>query len=408
MHPGDCSFSFFVPIVPLWLLTLPWLQYRVQQLQAEVESHRYNECMGKSRHSRREFLKGQAAIRTAGDAIAAVIDGDDSGTTDVAPRAAYVLSVARRAMACPFEVRLNSSRQQNDTAAALAALDLIEQLEDQLTVYRPHSEVKELNRRAATEPVEVEPRLFALLELAGELHAASGGAFDITSGPLSHVWGFSRREGRLPSDAEISAARTNVGWEKVSLSRERREVRFAHEGVEINLNSIGKGYALDRAAELLAKSNVDDFIFHGGRSTLVARGGNAAEERGGWKAGLRHPLRPQLRIAEVTLREEALSTSGSATQFFRHRGRSYGHLLDPRTGWPAEGMHSATVIARTGAEADALSTAFYVMGASEVERFCERRPDIRALLVLQGETQGTVQIRVYNLSDSDWRTVDVV
>jgi FAD:protein FMN transferase len=362
--------------------------------------------MGQSHHSRRDFLKGQAAIRSAGDAIASVID---DGTSPCVSRqsGAYSLSVSRRAMACQFEVRLNSSREQNETEAALAALDLIERLEDQLTVYRPSSELMEINRQAANAPVEVEPRLFSLLQMAGELHAASGDAFDITSGPLSHVWGFSRRQGRLPSDEEIAEARSKVGWENVSLDQAKRTVSLTHQGTEINLNSIGKGYALDRAAELLAELGVSDFVFHGGRSTLVARGNNAAEELGGWKAGLRHPLRPQLRIAEVTLRNEALSTSGSATQFFRHRGKSYGHLLDPRTGWPAEGLHSATVIAPTGAEADALSTAFYVMGHEQVAAFCGERPTIRALLVLPSTKHGAVEVRAYNLNDADWQVVDV-
>jgi len=357
-----------------------------------------------SSHSRRDFLLGQAAIRSAGDAVAALIDGDGGETVEFLG-SAYLLTVGRRLMACQFEARFNSSREQNDTAAAMAALDLIEQLEDQLTVYRPHSEVMEINRRAATEPVAVEAQLFALLELAGELHAASGGAFDITSGPLSRVWGFSRREGRLPTDEEIAEARAKVGWDNVVLDRESQTVTFARDGIEINLNSIGKGYALDRAANVLIETGATDFIFHGGRSTLVARGNNANEDRGGWKAGLRHPLRPQLRIAEFTLRDEALSTSGSATQFFRHRGRSYGHLIDPRTGWPAEGLHSATVIAPTGAEADALSTAFYVMGTEAVEKYCDSRPHIRALLVSPGEKPGTVEICAYNLHDADWQIV---
>lgn len=362
--------------------------------------------MGQSHHSRRDFLKGQAAIRTAGDAITSVID-DSVSSCKNRQGGAYSLSVSRRAMACQFEVRLNSSREQNETEAALAALDLIEQLEDQLTVYRPNSEVMVINRQAAHTPVAVEARLFALLEMAADLHAASGGAFDITSGPLSHVWGFSRRQGRLPSDEEIAEARSKVGWKHVTLDNNNRTVWFAHQGTEINLNSIGKGYALDRAAELLIELGVSDFIFHGGRSTLVARGSNAAEELGGWKAGLRHPLRPQLRIAEVTLRNEALSTSGSATQFFRHRGKSYGHLLDPRTGWPADGMHSATVIAPTGAEADALSTAFYVMGHEEVAAFCTARPTIRALLVLPSTKHGAVEVRAYNMNDADWQVVEV-
>lgn len=346
-------------------------------------------------------------MRSAGDAVAAFIDGDSAETMEL-PGSAYLLTVGRRLMACQFEARFNSSREQNDTGAAMAALDLIEQLEDQLTIYRPHSEVMEINRRAARDPVEVEARLYALLELAGEIHAASGGAFDITSGPLSRAWGFSRREGRLPSEEEIAKALLNVGWEKVSLDRERRTVAFTHEGVEINLNSIGKGYALDRAAGLLLESGTNDFVFHGGRSTLVASGNNANEARGGWKAGLRHPLRPQLRIAEFTLRNEALSTSGSATQHFRHRGKSYGHLIDPRTGWPAEGLHSATVIAPTGAEADALSTAFYVMGNQAVEKFCDSRPHIRALLIAPGEKPGFVALCAYNLRDADWQVASDV
>jgi thiamine biosynthesis lipoprotein len=368
----------------------------------------YNRSMGQSSsHSRRDFLIGQSAIRSAGDAVAALIDGDVQESVDF-PGSAYLLTVGRRLMACQFEARFNSSREQNDTAAAIAALDLIEQLEDQLTVYRPHSEVMEINRRAATEPIAVEARLFALLELAGDLHGSSGGGYDITSGPLSHVWGFSRREGRLPNEGEIANARAKVGWDKVLLNRERQTVFFSHDGVEINLNSIGKGYALDRAKELLLESGANDFIFHGGRSTLVACGNNSNEERGGWKAGLRHPLRPQLRIAEFTLRDEALSTSGSATQFFRHRGRSYGHLIDPRTGWPAESLHSATVIAPTGAEADALSTAFYVMGTEEVEKFCNSRPHIRALLISPGEKPGTIVLCAYNLKDEDWQVVATV
>jgi thiamine biosynthesis lipoprotein len=107
----------------------------------------------------------------------------------------------------------------------------------------------------------------------------------------------------------------------------------------------------------------------------------------------------------VYLRDQSLSTSGSGTQFFRHRGRRFGHILDPRTGWPVEGIHSVTVVAPSAAEADALSTAFYVMGPDKVAEYCHRRPEIAALFVLPSTRESDVQVLAINLADSEWRQV---
>ena len=103
------------------------------------------------------------------------------------------------------------------------------------------------------------------------------------------------------------------------------------------------------------------------------------------------------------MRDQSLSTSGSGTQFFRHRGRRYGHLLDPRTGWPVEGVHSVTVVAPTAAESDALSTAFYVMGPDKVAEYCASRPEISALFVMPAQQQADVDLLAFNLGDSAWR-----
>ena len=303
-------------------------------------------------------------------------------------------------MACEFELRLCASQDQNDTDAGMAALDLVERVEDQLTVYRDQSELIDLNRSAADEPVRVEPRVFRLLELAGEIHDLTAGAFDLTSGPLSRVWGFSRREGRVPSEAELEQALAHVGWQHVTLDRDASTVRFDRRGVDLNVNSIGKGYALDRAGELLDEQGVADSLMHGGRSTLLARGDNHLLERGGWKAGIRDPLRPDVRLAEFTLRDEALSTSGSGTQFFEHDGKRYGHLIDPRTGWPGEGLYSATVVAPTGAEADALSTAAYLLGVEGTAGLCARRPDVAAVLVAPAEG-GQAVVHRFNCEERD-------
>jgi FAD:protein FMN transferase len=302
-------------------------------------------------------------------------------------------------MACEFEVQVPSADSGKLTGPVLAALDLLELLESQLTVYRNDSELIRINRQAAERAIRVEPRLFALLQLAAQLHRETEGALDITSGPLSEAWGFSRRQGRVPTDGEIAAALDRVGMEKVVLDDAHCSVAFQQPSVALHLNCIGKGYALDRLAESLDAASADNFLLHGGRSSVLARGACPASDRRGWTIGIPHPLRPGERLGELDLVDQALGTSGSATQSFEHNGRRYGHLLDPRTGQPVTGIYTATAIAPSAAEADALSTAFYVMGPEKVGQFCSTRPDFGAILVCPGQSVDEVQITSFGLAD---------
>src|SRR6185369_9016066 len=182
------------------------------------------------------------------------------------PRAAsYWLHVNRTAMACRFEVTM---RQSEDTgiAAATEALDEIDRLESSLTVFRETSEVSAVNSEAAKRSVEVSQELFDLLTLCQRLYEETDGAFDVTSGPLTRCWGFLRRQGHLPSQAEIDQAMSVVGSDKLLLDETMRTVRFAREGMEINLGSIGKGYALDSAADLMS-TRVSTALLNGGSSS---------------------------------------------------------------------------------------------------------------------------------------------
>jgi thiamine biosynthesis lipoprotein len=306
-------------------------------------------------------------------------------------------------MACDWEVQLAASRDDDSMEHVFAALDLVESLEDQMTVYRDDSEVININRHAAQRPVPVEPRLFALLQLAQRVHRETDGALDITSGPLSDAWGFSSRRGRVPSEAEISAALARVGMSHVVLNEREQSIAFDQPGPAINLNSLGKGYALDRMAELLSGAGVDDFLLHGGKSSVLSRGNQPGGRSAGWPIGLRHPLRPAQRLCEFVLCDESLSTSGAGTQFFHRRGRRFGHILDPRTGRPADGVYSATVIAPTAALAEALSTAFYVTGPDKVAEYCRTRPEVAAALVTPTQREGEIRLHAFNLDDSRWR-----
>ena len=284
-------------------------------------------------------------------------------------------------MACDFEIRYHATDGLEATDAALHALDLIEQLEDQLSIYRKQSEISQINRSAGTSWVAVESQLFTLLRHCRQLDEQTGGAFDVTSSPLSRIWGFLRREGRLPQTDEIEDARRLVGRDRWELDDETSAIRFEAEGVEINLNSIGKGYALDRAAEVLQQRGISDFLWHGGRSSVLARGRNQADSREVWTVGIGHPLVPGQRSAEIYLRNQAMGTAGSGTQFFEHEGRRYGHVIDPRTGWPASDVYTATAITASAADADALATAFYVMGPAGAAEYCHEHDETSAVLV---------------------------
>ncbi|MEM9354454.1 MAG: FAD:protein FMN transferase [Planctomycetota bacterium] len=357
--------------------------------------------MSKSSHSRRSFLQGKAALRTLADKVQKIADEVADRLEVVAGPAAPLRTASRRAMACDFEVQYHLADDRLALPAAMEALDLIESLETQMTVYRETSEVIEINESAAELPVFVESGLFGLLQECDRLYHATGGAFDITSGPLSAAWGFHRRDGRLPEPAELSKARERVGFGAVQLDPSEETIQFNRTGIEINLNSIGKGYALDWAAELMANAGAGDFLWHGGRSSVLARGTNRTDPRSAWTVRLPDPMDPAKPLAEFHLRNRALATSGGGTQFFEHEGRRYGHVIDPRTGWPVEGVSTATAIAPTAAEADALSTAFFVMSLDEVEAYCEEHPGVGAAVVRYGQREDDGRFHTFGLSGEE-------
>jgi thiamine biosynthesis lipoprotein len=283
--------------------------------------------------------------------------------------------VHRVAMACRFEVML-SSDDAIDVDAARAALDEADAVESMLTVFRDTSEVVEMNRRAAAGPVIASEGLFSLLERSVELHERTGGAFDVTATPLSRCWGFLKRDGRVPSDAEIDQVLAAVGTRHVALDPARRTVSFGRPGVEVSFGAIGKGYALDRMATVLRGHGARRALLSAGRSSVLAIGGRGR----GWPIDVRPRLASQT-AGRLWIRDGAIGTSGAGEQFIVAGGRRYGHVLDPRTGRPAEGVLAASVVTRDAASADALSTAFLIGGAELACGYCETHPGTMAIVV---------------------------
>jgi thiamine biosynthesis lipoprotein len=322
--------------------------------------------------NRRDILSGKAIRDEIAEAAV------DSSFPEQPLRAVGdTVRLSSPAMASDFEVILNPGPASRLEAAS-AALLLVDQLEDQMSVYRFHSELSRLNARAAQGPVVVEPQLFALLFRAVQFSIATEGAFDPTSGPLVSLWRHCKKERRLATSEELADARSRLGCDKVIFDREASTIRFTEPGVTLNLNAMGKGYALDRAAAVL-NPLASDWLMHGGHSSILARGNHTGCD--GWPISISHPLLPGRHLATVQLKDRAMSTSGSMMQFFRHEGRRYGHIIDPRTGWPVETMLSATVLAADAAQAEALSTAFFVIGVEKAREYCHNYQDVAALLV---------------------------
>ena len=302
----------------------------------------------------------------------------------VAPTEECWLHVNRTAMACRFEVTLPMTTECG-VSIANDALDEVEEIENRLSIFKEDSAVSLLNRNAASDSVRVDRALFDLLSLCKKLHDETEGAFDITSGPLTRCWGFLKREGRLPSNSEIENAKALVGSDKLVLDAAPSTVQFQQPGVEINLGSIGKGHALDVVSGHFKKAN-EPALLSAGASSFLAAGSARA-----WLVGVRHPHAKLRRLASVRLRECAMSTSGTEEQFFESNGRRFGHIIDSRTGWPAEKVSSVTVVADSAALSDALATAFFVGGRELAERYCAKHNNVLAIM-LEADAQRPIMI----------------
>ena len=296
-------------------------------------------------------------------------------------------------MATRFEIVLHGERPASLRAAGEEALRLVEQLEAELSLFRAGSEIARLNARAAYEPVRVTPDVFALLQHAQELSEETSGAFDITVAPLVRCWGFMGGEGRLPRPEEVAAARAKVGMRLVELNPVDCTVRFTREGVMLDLGAIGKGYAIERAAEVLRELGVTSALLHGGTSSVQAIGRPPGEEC--WKIALETPAtkadKPACLLATVELHDEAMSVSGVQEHSFQAGGRTFGHVIDPRTGEPAAGTVLAAVVLPSAAETDALSTALLTLGRAGHDQIARLRPGMRTLVVSEAGGQLSVK-----------------
>lgn len=255
-------------------------------------------------------------------------------------------------------------------AAVDQAFEEVRRLDRMLSNYKKDSELSRVNAGAGVAQVQVSEELFRLLEACGRYTRESDGAFDISVGPLMKIWGFYKGSGRLPHRAEVRGVLGRIGFDKVQLDASSRSVRFLTGGMELDPGGIGKGYAVDRMVDVLKAEKIPAALISAGSSSIYALGAPPREK--GWKISIRHPKDLNKSVAEIELKDMSLSTSGTSEKFFRAEGKLYSHIMDPRTGFPAQGMLSVSVMAPKTLDSEAWTKPVFINGRQWLTRHLQQ------------------------------------
>lgn len=241
--------------------------------------------------------------------------------------------------------------------AAGEAFAEIKRIEDLLSRYNPQSQLSQINENAGKPPVVVDREVLSLVKEAVEINRKSQGSFDITIAPVVKLWGFYQKDRKIPAAEEIKEALAKVGSDKILINEKDCTV-LLKDGMELDLGGIGKGYAVDKAVDILRENKID--------CALVNIGGNlktlGLPKKGFWSIGIKDPLKKDQIITKIKIRQTAVSTSGSYENYFVINGKNYSHIIDPKSGFPADKILSVTILCDSAMHADALSTLVFVLG----------------------------------------------
>jgi thiamine biosynthesis lipoprotein len=290
------------------------------------------------------------------------------------PQRLYRHDASRLSMACVYAIEAYGSDATALPAVLDEALDEVDRIDRLMSHYRADSALSLLNRNASRGPVTVDAELFDLIAEAMRYQRESGGAFDITVGPLMKAWGLFRGDGRVPADHELADARRRVGGAHLVLNANEKTIAFDRAGVELDLGGIAKGYAVDRVVQLLRRRHIAAALISAGGSTIYGLG--APPGREAWEVEIQDPIDSRKTARTVHLKDRALSVAGSAEKSFEAGSVTYSHIMDPRTGKPAQGVLSVAVVTSSGTAGDALDNAFFVLGREASRNYLASLSDV--------------------------------
>lgn len=282
-------------------------------------------------------------------------------------------------MGSTFKIVLYSPDERTASRASRAAFHRIAALDAILSDYNPESELMRLCGQAGGPPVRVSEDLFEVLDRARETSERSGGAFDVTVGPVVRLWRRAGRDRKMPDPERLAEARSLVDYRQVRLEKGTRSVQLLKRGMKLDLGGIAKGYASGEAIGVLKRQGVEHALVAGAGDIVVS---GPPPGRDGWTIGIAR-LNPAAGAPErlLSLKNAAISTAGDAERYVEIDGKRYSHIVDPRTGLGVVARCSVTVIARDGATADSLDTAAYILGPERGLELVESVPGAAAIIV---------------------------
>ena len=326
---------------------------------------------GKVKSSRRAFILTSSTAVAALALRPVLASGRSASPLPLVEKAAYTMgSIVTVKAYCEDEALC--ARGIDEAIRELKRIDTL------MSVFDERSQVSFVNRRSGYAETGVDFRIIDILGHARHYYNLTQGAFDCTVEPLMELYGFRDDASvhHFPTDRRIAETLDGVGMENVTVDSARSSVAFACPSTRLDFGGIAVGYALDRAVRILKSRGIESAIInHSG--DIFAIGTPPGED--GWEVGIVDPANDTQIATTTRIRDQALSTSGNYENFIEADGKTIGHLLDPRSGRTAREMRSATVIAHSATEADALSTGFFVMGKDKSNAILSGRPDLRLI-----------------------------
>jgi thiamine biosynthesis lipoprotein len=281
-------------------------------------------------------------------------------------------------MGSSFEITVVTEGEDFAKESLAIAKKEIIRIENLISSWDQKSETSRININAGIAAVEVSKELFDLIFRAQQISKLSSGAFDLTFAAIDKLWNFDGRESEMPNPDTLKASVFNIGYQLIELDEESLTVFLPKKGMKIGFGAIGKGYAADRAKQLLVERGVLGGIINasGDMNTWGTKPDGSS-----WTIGIVNPMNNKKVFSWFSLEHNAVVTSGDYEKFTQINGRRYSHIIDPRTGIPSQGIVSCTVFAGKAELADAIATAIFVMGVESGLFLIDQLPDIEAILI---------------------------
>jgi thiamine biosynthesis lipoprotein len=268
------------------------------------------------------------------------------------------------------EIQVRDVDDKKAEDAITKAFAEVKRIDDLFTTYNEESPVWKLNN-VTDSIISVDPEIYSLIVLCDSITKLSNGSFDVSLDNLTKSWGFYTDNPHLPKQAEVDSALLLSGWKSIKLFGDNKIIK--HKNVGLNFGAIAKGYAVDKALEVLKKSGI--------KEALINAGGEISVIGSDWIVGIQHPREINSIIKKIKLNGKTVATSGDYEQYFEVDGKRYHHILDPKTGYPSTGLQSVTIINKSNTIADAFATAVFVMGKEKGMRLIESLDNTETMII---------------------------